>query len=300
MRPFRFAILATLLGGNLALIPATAAPDDELPVTGTPRPALASFDRLMTTFVKKHKIPGAVLAVAKDGHIVYERGFGYADLDVHEPVKPESLFRIASVSKPFTAVAILQLVERGKLRLDDKVFAVLGLAPPDDPEVKFDERWRQVTIEQLLHHTGGWDRAKSFDPMFVSQRIVKTLKVPPPAGPHDIIRYMLRHPLDFDPGTKFAYSNFGYCLLGRVVEKVSGKPYEEYVQKEVLAPLGIRNMHVGHTLLSGRRPDEVHYYATRKGRRRPRAGPRQAGAVALRRLEPGGDGQPRRLDRFGR
>src|SRR6202044_1462244 len=80
----------------------------------------------------------------------------------------------------------------------------------------------------------------------------------------DIIRYMLRQPLQFEPGTKSVYSNFGYCLLGRVIEKASGLGYEEYIRKEVLAPLGIQRMHIGHSLLKDRRPDEVHYYAGKK------------------------------------
>ena len=266
MRPcglLRFAILAALVG-VAAVVSYPAAPNDDLPVTGTVHPALASFDRLMTSFVKQHEIPGAALAVAKDGHLLYERGFGYADRATKEPVKPDALFRIASISKPFTAVAILQLVERGKLKLDDRVFDVLGLAAPGDADVKFDERWRKVTIQHLLHHTGGWDRGKSFDPMFRPLEIARTLKTKPPAGPRDVIHYMLRFPLDFDPGTKYAYSNFGYCLLGRVIEKVSGMGYEDYVQRDVLAPLGIRRMHLGYTLLPERRPEEVHYYAKGK------------------------------------
>ena len=87
---------------------------------------------------------------------------------------------------------------------------------------KFDRRWREVTIHQLLQHTGGWDRDKSFDPMFHNNQICEELKIPSPALQKDIIRYMVRQPLDFNPGERYAYSNFGYCLLGRVIEKVTG------------------------------------------------------------------------------
>src|SRR5262249_41954251 len=162
----------------------------DIPATGKTNAQLASFDHLMTSFLTKNpNVPGAALAVARDGKIVYARGFGYADKDKEEPVAPPALFRIASISKPFTAVAILQLVERGKLKLDDRVFAVLHLKEPNDPKVKFDERWKKVTIRQLLQHTGGWDRDKKdgIDPMFQSPAIVKELKVPPPAGPDAII-----------------------------------------------------------------------------------------------------------------
>jgi CubicO group peptidase (beta-lactamase class C family) len=237
-------------------------PGPEVPATGKADARFAGFDAVMVSFLRKNDVPGAALAVAKDGRVVYARGFGYADKENKEPVQPAALFRIASISKPLTAVAVLQLVERDRLRLDDYVFDVLRLKAPADPEVTFDPRWKRVTILHLLQHTGGWDRGKSFDPMFRSPEIVKELDVAPPAGPDAIIRYMLRRPLDFDPGKEYAYSNFGYCLLGRVVEKVSGQDYESYVRKEVLAPLGITSMKLGKTLPAGRAEGEVRYYAS--------------------------------------
>ncbi len=236
------------------------SPPAKIPTTGRANPQLASFDRLLVGFLHERKLPGAALAVAHNGRLVYARGYGYADQATKEPVQPNSLFRIASISKPLTAAAVLQLVERGRLRLEDRVFDVLQLKEPKGNGVRFDERWRQVTILHLLQHRGGWDRDKSFDPMFRSAAIVKQLHVQPPAKPHDIIRYMLRHPLEFDPGSRYAYSNFGYCLLGRVIEKVSGQSYEQYVRKEVLAPLGIQDMRVGATLLQKRAPHEVKYH----------------------------------------
>jgi CubicO group peptidase (beta-lactamase class C family) len=236
----------------------------KVPTTGRANPQLASFDRLLVGFLQERELPGAALAVARNGRLVYARGYGYADQEMKEPVQPNSLFRIASISKPLTAVAVLQLVERGRLRLEDSVFDVLQLAEPTENGVSFDERWRRVTILHLLQHRGGWDRDKSFDPMFHSRAIVKEWKVEPPAKPQDIIRYMLRQPLQFDPGAKEVYSNFGYCLLGRVIEKASGQGYEQYVRKEVLAPLGIRDMRVGATLLEKRAPHEVKYHVAKE------------------------------------
>jgi CubicO group peptidase (beta-lactamase class C family) len=230
--------------------------------TGQTYPGLASFDRLMTRFVAERRVPGAALAVSRNGRLVYARGFGYADLETRQPVQPTSLFRIASVSKPLTSVAILQLVEQGRLKLSDKMVDVLELSPAG-PEP--DERLREITILELLQHRGGWDRDKSFDPMFRPLRIARKMGVPPPAGHRAIISYMMGFPLDFDPGTRSAYSNFGYCVLGQVVEKVSGEPYESYARKHVLAPLGIHDMRIGHTLPDERAPGEVHYYANRQG-----------------------------------
>jgi|SRR5581483_7530418 len=231
-----------------------------LPVTGLDEPALASFDELMTSFVEEHKVPGATLAIAKDGRLIYARGFGFADLLKKIAADPLALFRIASVSKPITAVAILKLVEEGKLKLDDRAFEILKLQAHLEDKKKPDPRLKKVTIRHLLQHTGGWDRTQSFDPMFRSVVIAKALAVPPPAGPGDIIRYMLGQPLDFDPGTRYAYSNFGYCVLGRIIEKVTGQTYESYVKQHVLGPLGIRDMRIGKTLPPGRAPKEVHYY----------------------------------------
>jgi N-acyl-D-amino-acid deacylase len=254
MRAWTLAVLA------LGVWPAAPAGAAEVVATGRVHAALAPFDRLMIGFLQEHKLPGAALAVAKDGRLVYSRGFGFADREAREPVHPGSLFRIASVSKPLTAVAVLRLVEQGKLRLNDRVFEVLHLEEPRGRKVKFDERWKHVTILHLLHHAGGWDRDRSFDPMFVSPDIVAELKVPAPARPGDIIQYMLRRPLEFDPGSKYVYSNFGYCLLGRVIEKVSGQGYEDYVRNEVLAPLGAAHVRLGKTLLSERAKGEVKYY----------------------------------------
>jgi CubicO group peptidase (beta-lactamase class C family) len=226
----------------------------KLAVSGIAHPELASFDALMTTFVQEQQVPGAVLAVTKDRRLVYARGFGWADRQRQQAVQPTALFRIASLSKPITAVAVLQLVERRQLTLDAKVWDVLKLSEPSDA------RWKQVTIVHLLQHTGGWDRAKSFDPMFRSVLVAKVLNVLPPAAPQHIIHYMLGRPLDFDPGSRYARSSFGYCLLGRVIERVTGVAYERYVQQEVLAPLGVHRMRLGKTLPAQRVADEVVYY----------------------------------------
>ncbi|MGH7172056.1 MAG: serine hydrolase domain-containing protein [Gemmataceae bacterium] len=256
-------------------------PAEKVEATGRANPRLASFDQLMKRFLHEQELPGAALAVARGGRVVYARGFGYADRATKEPVQPNALFRIASISKPLTAVAVLQLVERGQVKLDDSVFEVLRLKKPGEGEGRFDSRWKKTTIRQLLQHRGGWDRDKSFDPMFRSPAIVEELHVKPPARPDDILRYMLRRPLDFDPGARYAYSNFGYCLLGRVIEKVSGQSYEGYVRKQVLAPLGIRSMRLGATLLEKRARGEVKYHVSDKATAPAVMGPRLGKRVPL-------------------
>ncbi len=226
----------------------------------------ACYDRMMHDFLQEHRVPGAAIAVTDRGQLVFSRGYGYGDLADKQPVTPESLFRIASVSKPITAVATLQLIERNQLNLKDKVLDVLDLENEIAAVEPFDARWRSITIRHLLEHRGGWDRDKSFDAMFESVRFANLLNVEPPAGPTTVVRAMLREKLDFEPGERFAYSNFGYCLLGRVIEQISGLDYESYVQQEVLAPLGITTMRLGATRLEGRAPQEVRYYQPGRSR----------------------------------
>jgi N-acyl-D-amino-acid deacylase len=212
----------------------------------------------METQLRLQKLTGAALAVAKDGRLVYAKGFGLGDVVNKAPVEPASLFRIASLSKTITATAILRLAQEGKLDLDAKAFSLLDLKPVD--ETKVDPRLATITVRQLLQHTGGWNREKSGDPMFKSAVISAELGVPSPPSSLNIIRYMMGKPLDFDPGTKFAYSNFGYSVLGRIIEQRTGESYETYVKKAVLAPMGITKMTLGRSLRENREKDEVTYY----------------------------------------
>ena len=251
--------LRTVFLGNMLLLAApglaATAEVESVGVTGRGDKRLEPLDRLMTDFVSRHQLPGASLAVTRNGRLVYARGFGLADRQSGDPVLPTSRFRIASLSKPVTSVAILQLVEAGRLKLDDPVAEILGLEPEVDAK-----RSRRVTVRQCLQHTGGWDRSDSFDPMFQSIRISRVLDTKAPAGPAEVIRFMQKWPLDFDPGTRYAYSNYGYCLLGRVIEKISGQSYERYVQARVLKPMGVTRMRIGRTRIEGRAKGEVRYH----------------------------------------
>lgn len=256
----RRSFLASVITGmssSTHLLQAATASESTLPVTGKSVAELKGFDELMTRTLTTHNAPGAALAITQGKRLVYARGFGYADKAKKTPVQPTSLFRIASISKPITAVAILQLVERKKLKLDDKVWELLQLGQPKDA------RWKKVTVLHLLQHLGGWDRGKSFDPMFRSVEFAKENRVLPPAMQAHIIHSMLKRPLDYDPGERYAYSNFGYCLLGRIIERISKQPYDAYVKKHLMQPLGMKTMQLGRTLPEGRAKQEVHYYDER-------------------------------------
>ncbi|MCH9723533.1 MAG: serine hydrolase [Planctomycetes bacterium] len=230
-------------------------------VSGRYQKELASLDDSIKKFLLKHNAPGAAVAVSFHGRLVYARGFGYADLEQKQPVQPDSLFRIASISKPISAVAIMTLVEQKKLNLNTKVFDILKEYRNQLTQKNVDPRLKEITIGQLLHHSGGWDRTASFDPMFRSVYFAKQLGKTPPAETNDIIRMMMKQPLDFNPGERFAYSNFGYCLLGRVIEEVTGQSYEKYVQEKVFMPLDISNIQLGKTRLKDRKKNEVKYYS---------------------------------------
>ena len=185
-------------------------------------------------------------------------GFGFAEAEAGRIVQPDSLFRIASLSKPITAVAILKLVEQSKLALDDFVFDILD--PHEWLPSGADARLRRITIMHLLQHTAGWDRDQSFDPITRPRAIAKQFNKPLPVGAADVLRYTLTLPLDFDPGMQFAYSNVGYLLLGRLIERVCGISYETYVREKVLSPMGITRMKLGRAWIGEMTLDEVRYY----------------------------------------
>lgn len=268
----RLAIVVMLVAGAAAAPGAPAAPEAAspgvastargtraFPVTGEPVPGLASFDHAMLSLMERWGIPGGALAVTKDDRLVYARGFGYADLARGLPVSPDAIFRVASVSKAVTATAILKLVEDGKLRLDDRVFAMFpDLAPPAG--ARPDRRLARITVRDLLNHSAGWDRLASLDPMFAPRLTAQAVDARAPADASTAIRFVRGRPLDFAPGDRFAYSNVGYALLGRVVERASGLDYEEYVRGAILAPLGITRMRIGRSRPADRPPEEVRYY----------------------------------------
>ncbi len=225
-------------------------------VTGRECPALTSFDRVVQEFMTARRITSASLAVTRASRLVYARGYSWDAPDGVE-IRPDTLFRIASVSKPLTAAGVFFLVQQGKMNLSDKLVDLVKMEPLDGEIC--DPRLKEVTVLHLLQHRGGWDRDHSFDPMFQDRQVAKQCGVDYPVGTHHIIRYMAGKPLDHDPGSRHVYSNFGYCLLGRVIESVSGVPYERFIRETVLSQLGIRRMVLGRTAFEKRLQDEPYY-----------------------------------------
>jgi CubicO group peptidase (beta-lactamase class C family) len=218
-----------------------------------------SIDSIFNDFLSGKQIKGASVAISKNGKLMYAKGFGYAIEEDSLKAEPKNLFRIASVSKLITAITIMKLKEEGRIDLDDKVFGKNGILNDSIFLHYQDNRVEDITISDLLKHTSGWNGKKS-DPIFNSLYIARKMKISPPARLDDIIQYQLGKKLNYVPGTKYSYSNFGYTLLGKIIEKTTGMPYEEYVQFAILHPLGIYDMHIGHSFYNERYPNEVKYY----------------------------------------
>ena len=210
-------------------------------------------------FLRQWNLAGMTMSIVKDGKLVYAHGFGYSDIETKQLVSPGQLFRIASVSKLITAVAIMKLVEKKSLSLDAKVFGPTGVI--NDPifnSVK-DPRIYKITIRHLLAHAGGWS-VRYGDMAFNSLLVLELNGETGAATMDSYSRFIASRKLHFDPGTRSSYSNMGYMFLTKVIEAVSGQPYEKYVINEVLKPMGITDMHIGRSYLSDRRFNEVKYY----------------------------------------
>jgi N-acyl-D-amino-acid deacylase len=213
---------------------------DGHPVTGKAPPGTEALDKAVVSVISRHGIPGASLAIAKDGKLLFARGYGWANLATEEPVRPDTLFGVASLSKSITGVAVLKLVEQGKLKLDDHPFKMLSQIKPLRG-AKVDPRLYQITVRHLLNHSGGWDHQKSGDPVSWTARLQLERGDKAPVSAEYLISATMGIQLDFDPGTDSKYSNFGYIVLGEVIEKASGQHYEKYVKEHVLAPAGAKS-----------------------------------------------------------
>lgn len=211
---------------------------------------LGEIRALAQEFVRAYGVPGLSVALAKDGRLAYAGAYGFADTARKEAMTPDHLLRIASVSKPVTSTALHVLMQQGRVFPHSRVFGpdgVLGTAygrPPYPAHVA------DVTVGHLLEHTaGGWGNAVN-DPMFSR-----------PGYPlASLIADCVASARLVQPGSAYAYSNLGYAILGRVIEKVSGKPYAAYVQEAVLGPAGVKGMRIGGSTLADRAPGEAVYY----------------------------------------
>lgn len=207
-------------------------------------------------FMRQLNAPGLSVAIARDGRIVYKQSFGYTGHGSKERLTTSHLFRIASVTKPITSAAILKLMEQGRLQTEATVFGKHGILGTRYGGPTYEPGVEQITIDQLLTHTsGGWSNLGN-DPMFLNVRMDQA----------ELISWALKNQaLRNPPGKVFAYSNFGYCVLGRVIERVTGQSYAEYVRSAILEPCGITDMQIAENTLQKRAEREVTYYGQGDG-----------------------------------
>ena len=181
------------------------------------------FDKILSERFKTDE-PGATALVSRNGQIIYEKAFGMANLELNAPMQVDNVFWVASIGKQFTAVAILQLMEQGKLNLQDEITKFI----PDYPT-----QGNKITIEHLLTHTSG---IHNFSGMKDPEKKLIT-----DCTPNEVIDFFKNLPMRFAPGTKWEYCNSGYFLLGYIIEKITGKPYSEYLEENFFNPIGMTN-----------------------------------------------------------
>ena len=221
--------------------------------TGYSSAELEAVDRAVTNYLQQEGIPGASVAVVKDGKLIHARGYGFADPETDRTADPFTIFRYGSVSKPITSVAAMKLIEEGLLSLDEKPFEMLSYLPVLPGETE-DPRLKNITLEQLMTHSGGWNTNRNVDGEV--WRAVSQLGKRDDA---EMFRYGRSVPLATDPGTGYSYSNYATQTVGLLIEHVTGTDYEKWVQDNLMQPLGISDVQFGKTALADREPNEARY-----------------------------------------
>jgi len=227
------------------LVLQAAPPTANIGKAGMDADALARIPARMKAFVEKGTIPGAVTLVQRHGALAQIEAVGYRDLDSKQPMRADTIFRIASMTKPFTAVAIMMLMEEGRLALRDPVekyipqFKNMWVIESREGDKNGDTKRvmrhasRPVNLRDLLTHTSGM---YGMPPETLDEAIArKTLTL------SEMALMASQKPLDFDPGTKWQYSNYGIAVLGRIIEIVADQPYEKFIESRIFQPLGMKD-----------------------------------------------------------
>ncbi len=223
-------------------------------------PALANMDREIERFIGRWNIKGMSLAVTRNDSLLYAKGYGWADMEAGKKMTPKNIMRMASASKLVTAIAVMRLVEDGKLNLNSRVFGPDGILNDTayTNAIK-DKRLFDITVDHLLQHKGGFGMGAG-DPMFNTKDIISAKKLDAPPTNEELTEIVLGRKIAFTPGQGFRYSNFGYMLLSLVIERVTGKSYWDYVEEEVLHPAGCYHFRPATNYYADRSENEVHYY----------------------------------------
>jgi CubicO group peptidase (beta-lactamase class C family) len=218
---------------------------------------LRALDKKIERYMAKWWIKGASLTITRNDSLIYAKGYGWADEEKGIEMQPGHIMRMASVSKLMTAVGIMVLQDRGLLNIKDTVFGPDGILCDSlySSHIK-DKKHYRITVEHLLRHQGGFYR----DPVFSSRDVKHQMGLDHAPEKEDYFKLVLSHRLRYLPGSVHKYSNFGYILLSEIIERVSGKPYEQFMKEDVFAPAGCYDMHIAGTYYTDKRDNEVRYY----------------------------------------
>lgn len=221
-------------------------------------PELAGLDKRITSYMRQWHMKGASIAITRGDSLVYAKGYGWADEEKGVEMSPRHILRMASVSKLITAAGIMVLQDRGDLNIKDTVFGPTGILNDStiNSIIRRKKDYHKITVEHLLRHQAGFSR----DPLFSSRDVIHQLQLDHAPEAEDFYRVVLNRRLKFAPGTWQSYSNFGYLLLSKIIEEVSGMPYDEFIKQEVLEPAGCYDMHIAGIYYEDKRDNEVRYY----------------------------------------
>jgi CubicO group peptidase (beta-lactamase class C family) len=219
MKTSQWFLAGSLLSALVCAAMALAVPDE---------PSSANVDEFVGGELRAQHIPGVALAVVRDGKIIKTAGYGFANVELSVPTKPESIFQTGSVGKQFTATAVMMLVEEGKVGLDDEISKYFPSSPP---------AWKDITVRHLLTHTSGI-------PDYTEEKSGGGINMRADYTEEELVKKIAALPLDFPPGEKWSYSNSGYLILGVLIHHVTGEFYGDFLQQRIFQPLQMTCTHI--------------------------------------------------------
>ncbi len=221
---------------------------------------LKPMEKKIRNYMSLWRLQGAQLVIMRNDSLMYAKGFGWANKEENEEMRPGNIMRVASVSKLVTATGIMVLQDQGRLHLRDTVFGPRGILRDTlyCNSIK-DKNYYKITVEDLLRHKGGFT-TRGGDPLFSTASIMKNNHLSIAPDNKQLLRLILRRRLSFVPGTSQYYSNVGYMILSLVIEEVTGEPYENFIRREVLDKAGCRDFHIAGNYYKDRHRGEVRYY----------------------------------------
>lgn len=232
------------------------ASNSKLPMTGFSSKRFEDFDKAITKFLTKRGFDCATLSIIKDGKFLVKRGYGWSDKNKTKLTSPDDFLRLSSLTKIFTDIAIKDLIKKNRISYETLAIDFLG----NHAEI-LDQNIKQITIFHLIFHQGGWNVDESLDPLLslglITQKLNKEITN---LSPHDILKYAIENlELDFVPGTNSSYSNLGYTILGRVIERASKLTYLEFINNIICKPQNAK-VEIGPSQLSGKSTSEIDFY----------------------------------------